>query len=86
MQVDLDAEVTSDDPRVEFIQDIATNKLKVKTDKWKKALSQDENKALFQRFFNLPRVIFLVFSAPVSGDYYNIYRLLRSYFITIFQE
>jgi len=65
-QIDLDVEVTSDDPRVEYIQDFATTKLKIRADKWRKTLSQDESKLLLQQFFNQPDIIFLVVSAPVS--------------------
>ena len=65
-QIELNAEVTTDDPRVEFIQEFASNKLKVKVDKWRKSLSQDENKQIIQHFFDQPTIWFLVLSSPVS--------------------
>ncbi|CAK8683563.1 unnamed protein product [Clavelina lepadiformis] len=62
-----DSEVTYDDVRVEFIQDFLVNTLKVKPDKWKKALKQEENRSLLQQFFDEPTMLLLIFSAAVGG-------------------
>nr|CAB3238531.1 dynein beta chain, ciliary-like [Phallusia mammillata] len=65
---DADAqEMSSDDPRLEFIQDFVTTALKVRLDKWKKAISQDENRQTVQKFFDDPSILLLMFSAPLGG-------------------
>ena len=65
-QLDSDSEITSEDPRLEYIQDFMVSKLKVRVDKWRKAIIQDETRRVLQQFFNQPSMWFLVVSAPVS--------------------
>nr|XP_018673081.1 dynein beta chain, ciliary [Ciona intestinalis] len=60
-------EMSTDDIRLEFIQDYVMSALKVKMDKWKKAMSTDENRKLIQQFLDEPSILLLIFSAPVGG-------------------
>uniref|UniRef100_H2Y9A0 Dynein axonemal heavy chain 11 n=1 Tax=Ciona savignyi TaxID=51511 RepID=H2Y9A0_CIOSA len=60
-------EMSADDIRLEFIQDYTMSALKVKMDKWKKMMIQDENKNMIQQFLDDASSLLLIFSAQVSG-------------------
>jgi len=64
---DIDAEeMSSDDPRLEFIYEFLSTTLKVKPDKWRKTMTTNENRSMVQNFFDDPSALLIMFSAPVS--------------------
>lgn len=54
MTTSLAAELELNDQRVEFMCDYVLKTMKLKADKWMKMYNVDENKAIFQSFFEKP--------------------------------
>ena len=67
MTQSLAAELELNDQRVEFMCDYVLKTMKLKTDKWMKMYNVDENKAIFQAFYEKPEILQLLVVAGSAG-------------------
>ncbi|XP_077976399.1 dynein beta chain, ciliary-like isoform X2 [Styela clava] len=65
---DDETSMTPDDPRLQYIHDYLQMAIKIKLDKWKKLLSQDDSKIMIQHFFERHEDRLLVFACPSGAN------------------